>query len=68
MDRLATIAALILRDGELCHLCGQGRAAFDPWEVDHKLPKKRGGDWYALENLGLAHRSCNRIKGASPIS
>lgn len=33
-------------------------------EVDHIVPRSRGGDLYALENLQLTHHSCNRKKGA----
>jgi 5-methylcytosine-specific restriction endonuclease McrA len=33
-------------------------------EVDHKVPRSRGGDLYALDNLQLTHHSCNRKKGA----
>ncbi len=37
-------------------------------EVDHILPRSRGGDLYALENLQLTHHSCNRKKGAKMAS
>ena len=33
-------------------------------EVDHKIPRVRGGQLYALENLQLTHHRCNRKKGA----
>lgn len=33
-------------------------------EVDHILPRSRGGALYALENLQLTHHRCNRKKGA----
>lgn len=33
-------------------------------EVDHILPRSRGGQLYAVENLQLTHHRCNRIKGA----
>lgn len=33
-------------------------------EVDHIVPRSRGGALYALENLQLTHHSCNRKKGA----
>lgn len=33
-------------------------------EVDHIVPRSRGGDIYAVENLQLSHSSCNRKKGA----
>lgn len=33
-------------------------------EVDHIIPRKRGGALYAVENLQLSHSVCNRKKGA----
>lgn len=33
-------------------------------EVDHIIPRKRGGPLYAVENLQLSHSVCNRKKGA----
>lgn len=33
-------------------------------EVDHIVPRRRGGALYALENLQLTHHRCNRKKGA----
>mgnify|MGYP001613332884 CR=1 FL=1 len=33
-------------------------------EVDHIVPRSRGGSLYELDNLQLSHSSCNRKKGA----
>lgn len=33
-------------------------------EVDHIIPRSRGGPVYALDNLQLSHMICNRRKGA----
>lgn len=33
-------------------------------EVDHIVPRARGGSLYGLENLQLTHHRCNRKKGA----
>jgi 5-methylcytosine-specific restriction endonuclease McrA len=40
--------------------------AFSPLavEVDHKVPRARGGSLYELDNLQLTHSRCNRKKGA----
>lgn len=40
--------------------------AFNPLavEVDHIVPRSRGGSLYELENLQLTHSKCNRKKGA----
>lgn len=33
-------------------------------EVDHIVPRARGGAMYELDNLQLTHSRCNRKKGA----
>lgn len=33
-------------------------------EVDHIVPRSRGGAIYELDNLQLTHSQCNRKKGA----
>lgn len=33
-------------------------------EVDHIVPRARGGSLYELDNLQLTHSQCNRKKGA----
>lgn len=33
-------------------------------EVDHIVPRSRGGAFYDLDNLQLTHSQCNRRKGA----
>lgn len=40
--------------------------AFHPLsvEVDHIVPRARGGALYELDNLQLTHSQCNRRKGA----
>lgn len=40
--------------------------AFSPLavEVDHIVPRARGGSLYELDNLQLTHSKCNRKKGA----
>jgi len=40
--------------------------AFSPLavEVDHIVPRSRGGSLYELDNLQLTHSKCNRKKGA----
>lgn len=40
--------------------------AFSPLavEVDHIVPRSRGGALYELDNLQLSHSQCNRKKGA----
>lgn len=56
---------LLKRDGPKCGICG---GHLDPhteeFHVDHILPVARGGD-SSLDNLQLAHPSCNSSKRAS---
>lgn len=44
--------------------------AFHPLavEVDHIVPRSRGGAMYDLDNLQLTHSSCNRKKGSKMAS
>ena len=52
------------QDGK-CNACGRDFAIWD-FEIDHIIPKARGGgDYY--ENYQLLCGSCNRIKGARPM-
>lgn len=37
-------------------------------EVDHKIPRARGGALYEMDNLQLSHSQCNRKKGARMAS
>jgi len=54
-----------------CHLCGQPidyrLPAGDPWsfELDHVVPRARGGALYDYGNCDAAHRICNERKGKS---
>jgi 5-methylcytosine-specific restriction endonuclease McrA len=51
----------------ICHTPIDLEAApFSPLavEVDHKVPRSRGGALYELDNLQLTHSKCNRKKGA----
>ena len=48
----------------LCNGC-KGDFPFKLFEVDHRVPRSRGGTDH-LENLQLVCSSCNRIKGDRP--
>ena len=48
-------------DGK-CAYCGDPLEPFGNWEIDHVLPKSRGGG-NEITNLSAACHSCNRIKG-----
>lgn len=49
-----------------CHLCGEPmNRATDDIEADHDVPEADDGPT-TLENLNLAHKSCNAAKGKTP--
>ena len=62
---VTTALRIAMRDDWHCHVCGTGYDPADPWEVDHlaSVTGLSGSDHD--ENLGLTHRSCNRIKGTA---
>lgn len=51
------------RDGWRCVYCG---VAGVPLELDHVIPKSRGGE-HSLENLVAACKPCNSSKGAKTV-
>lgn len=64
-----TVADIVQRDGDKCHLCGKrvdlslpGTHRMGP-TVDHLLPISAGG-LDELANVRLAHLSCNCARGA----
>lgn len=54
-------AAVIRRDGFVCHLCG-GRVERGDVHIDHVEPRSKGGAT-TLANLKVAHSRCNLRKG-----
>jgi 5-methylcytosine-specific restriction endonuclease McrA len=58
------LAAQVLREELVCHLCGKVGTADDPLTIDHLIPVSRGGQT-VRENLAAAHRSCNSRRGAT---
>lgn len=64
----AIVWQLIIRDGGArCYLCGQGRIEDDPLQIEHRKPRAAGGS-DDLDNLALAHGSCNRAKGTRAVA
>lgn len=51
------------RDKGICGICNGSVDRKERWEVDHKVPLARGGK-HCYANVQLAHRKCNRSKGA----
>lgn len=60
---------IILATQSICGICGKPVDKTlkypDPMSpvVDHIIPVSRNGDPVSLDNLQLAHRYCNRMKG-----
>lgn len=54
------------RDEGICGICREPVDIASAWEVDHVVPISKGGD-HAYANVQLAHRSCNRSKGARVV-
>jgi len=47
----------------VCHICGDGFRATDPWVADHVDPASHGD----TADLRAAHRSCNAKRGNKPL-
>lgn len=78
VDRDITLEELYRRDKGICHICG-GECDWDDVRynedgvriagetypsIDHVIPVSKGG-LHAWNNVRLAHRHCNTIKGAA---
>lgn len=48
-------------EGQHCYICGQLIEKREDAELDHIIPRTKGGD-NTLDNLAWAHRTCNRMK------
>jgi RNA-directed DNA polymerase len=60
------VASLLKRQQGKCRECGLRFREGDVWEVDHVIPRKRGGT-SGLHNLQLLHRHCHDTKTAREI-
>ena len=75
VDRGISVQALFVRDGGVCHICGQ-QCDYEDYivkgntfiagnqypSVDHIVPLTLGGT-HSWDNVKLAHRRCNSLKG-----
>lgn len=59
-------AVILERDGHRCQYCGLTRADGAILEVDHKVPRARGGA-DRMSNLITSCRDCNRSKRDKPL-
>lgn len=57
------VARLLKRQEGKCRECSLRFREGDVWEVDHVIPRKRGGT-SGIHNLQLLHRHCHDIKTA----
>lgn len=55
-------AAIVRKNAQTCHICGQGARPGDPWQADHVIPNNRNSI------LLPAHRSCNARRGNKPLT
>lgn len=65
-DPLTVFIALAMRNGTNCYLCGQPLDPADPMQIEHRKPRAAGGT-DDLDNLALAHASCNQAKGTRSV-
>lgn len=49
--------------GPVCWLCGGAIVPGQAWDIDHVVPRARGGG-DGVGNLRPAHAGCNRSRGA----
>jgi 5-methylcytosine-specific restriction endonuclease McrA len=56
-------AAILQREGMICHLCKGEISSLDDLDFDHVVPLARGGE-HVASNLAPSHSHCNRSKGA----
>ena len=69
----AALRAKVFAQSDVCGICGRpvdkSLPAYHPLapELDEIIPVARGGSPYALDNLQLVHRECNRRKGAKMV-
>ena len=67
---LQSVANVTVQDIELllkqqknnCAICGKPFTESNPYTIDHIFPLSKGGE-LVIENIQLAHRSCNSSKG-----
>jgi hypothetical protein len=60
---MISLPQLFKRDRQVCHICQQRVGKLSDATRDHKIPKIYGGT-NDNDNIALAHKWCNRDKGA----
>lgn len=59
--RVNILLKLMNRHGRICWYCGDKFTSFNEIEIDHIVPKERGGTNH-INNLAIACLKCNRAK------
>ncbi|WP_120338129.1 HNH endonuclease [Cryobacterium soli] len=60
-------AAIIIRDGMVCHICSIDIESMSDLHFDHVRPLARGGA-HSMDNIKPSHARCNLRKGAKLIA
>ena len=60
------LAKQVLSEEKACWICGHLARPNDPLEVDHVVPRSKGGAT-VRSNLRAAHASCNRGRGQGVV-
>lgn len=63
MTTIIPLAQLAKRDKWICHICGLRVDRLSDADREHLIPKAHGGS-NRPENLALAHKWCNKLKGS----
>lgn len=67
VKRVKILLKLTSLYGRRCWYCGDTFTAFKQVEVDHIVPKSRGGE-HTISNLAIACVPCNRAKGDMQVA
>lgn len=59
-------AAVLDRDGMVCHICDDEIPSMDVLHFDHVIPLSRGGA-HSYDNIKPSHASCNLRKGSKTL-
>ncbi|MFE3449625.1 HNH endonuclease [Nonomuraea sp. NPDC059194] len=58
---VVSYAAILERDGMVCHICAETIPTLDDLHFDHVVPLARGGE-HSMANIRPAHAACNLWK------
>ena len=67
VNRVHILLTLMKKHGRKCWYCGDSFTSFKEVEIDHIVPRSRGGT-SNIHNLAIACITCNRAKLDTPLS